>query len=132
MGEPLQPRLRARLMALARPREAEALPVAFDHRRVYVLPTRFGLFYASLLLVMAAGALNYNNNPALLLALLLVGASLASLVATHLQLSGLRMLAIDAEPVAAGTPLHVRLHVQADPRRARRGLRVDDDGAADL
>lgn len=136
MGEPLQPRLRsrlrARLMALARPREAEALPVEFDRRRVYVLPTRFGLFYAMLLLVMVVGALNYNNNPALLLALLLVGAGLASLVAAHLQLSGLRVLAIDAEPVAAGTPLHVRLHVLADPRRARRGLRVDDDGAADL
>lgn len=128
MGE----RLRSRLMALTRPREAEALPVEFDRRRVYVLPTRFGLFYATLLLVMTVGALNYNNNPALLLALLLVGAGLASLVATHLQLSGLRVLSIDAEPVAAGASLHLRVHVQADPRRARRGLRVDDDGALGL
>ena len=128
----LRVRLRARLMALARPREAEALPVVFDRRRVYVLPTRFGLFYATLLLVMTVGALNYNNNPALLLALLLAGAGLASLVGAHLQLSGLRVLAIDAEPVAAGAPLHVRLHVQADPGRTRRGLRVDDDGALEL
>jgi len=128
MGVSLRSRLRARLIALARPREAEPLPVEFDRRRVYVLPTRFGMFFATLLLVMLAGALNYNNNPALLLALLLTGAGLASLVAAHLQLSGLRVVAIDAEPVAAGTPLHVRLHVQADPRRARRGLRVDDHG----
>ena len=119
-------------MALARPHEAEALPVEFDRRRVYVLPTRFGLFFATLLLVMTVGALNYNNNPALLLALLLAGAGLASLIAAHLQLSGLRVLAIDAEPVAAGTPLLARLHAQADPRRARRGLRVDDDGATGL
>ena len=132
MDEPLRSRLRARLMALARPREPEALPVVFDRRRVYVLPTRFGLFYAMLLLVMVVGALNYNNNPALLLALLLVGAGLASLVAAHLQLSGLRVLAIDAEPVAAGVPLQVRLYVQADPARARRGLRVNDDGTLDL
>ena len=125
-------RLRRRLMALARPHEAEALPALFDRRRVYVLPTRFGLFYATLLLVMVAGALNYNNNPALLLGLLLAGASQASLVAAHLQLSGMRVLAIDAEPVAAGTPLQVRLHVQADPGRVRRGLRIDDDGAPGL
>lgn len=122
-------RLRARMMALTRPREAEALPVEFDRRRVYVLPTRFGLFYATLLLVMAVGALNYNNNPALLLALLLVGTGLASLVAAHLQLSGMRVVAIDAEPVPAGTPLQVRLYCQADPGRERRGLRVDADDA---
>ena len=132
MDKPLRSRLRARLMALARPREPEALPVVFDRRRVYVLPTRFGLFYAMLLLVMVVGALNYNNNPALLLALLLVGAGLASLVAAHLQLSGLRVLAIDAEPVAAGAPLQVRLYVQADLARARRGLRINHDGALDL
>ncbi len=131
MGTTLRSRLRTRLMALIRPREPEALPVQFDRRRVYVLPTRFGMFFATLLLVMVIGALNYNNNPALLLALLLVGAGLASLVAAHLQLSGLRVQAIDAEPVAAGSPLLVRVHVQADPSRARHGMRLDD-GALDL
>lgn len=132
LGARLEARLEARLMALARPRAPEPLPVEFDRRRVYVLPTRFGLFYAVLLLVMTAGALNYNNNPALLLALLLAGAGLASLVAAHLQLSGLRVESIDGEPVAAGGPLLARLHVRADPRRARRGLRVDDHGADGL
>jgi hypothetical protein len=39
-----------------------------------VLPTRFGLFVATLLAAMLLGALNYNNNPALLLALLLAAA----------------------------------------------------------
>ena len=57
---------------------------------MYVLPTRFGLFYLLLVLTMGLGALNYNNNPARLLCLLLVGAVLASLVAAHLQLSGLQ------------------------------------------
>ena len=60
------------------------MPVRFDRRRVYVLPTRFGMFYAALLMAMLLGALNYNNNPALLLGLLLGGAGLASLVAAQL------------------------------------------------
>lgn len=131
MGTARWPRLRARLMALTRPREPESLPVLFASRRVYVLPTRFGLFYATLLLVMLGGALNYNNNPALLLGLLLAGAGLASLLASQLQMTGLRIVAIDAEPVPAGTPLQVRVHVQAVVNRARRGLRVDDDRASD-
>jgi uncharacterized protein (DUF58 family) len=120
-------RARAFALGLTRPRGPEALPVSIDRRRVYVLPTRFGLFYAGLLLGMAAGALNYNNNPALLLCLLLGGAGLASLIAAQMQLTGLSIVAIDAEPVPAGQPLHVRVHAQADPSRLRRGLRVDDD-----
>src|SRR5688572_20480210 len=74
-------RVRALAMSLTRPRGREALPVAIDSRRVYVLPTRFGLFYAALLAAMIVGALNYNNNPALMLGFLLAGAGLASLVA---------------------------------------------------
>lgn len=123
-------RLRARALQWARPREPEPLPVAFDRRRIYVLPTRFGLFYTVLLATMGLGALNYNNNPALLLALLLAGAGLASLIAAQLQLSGLEIVAIDAEPVPAGTPLRLRVHARAKPGRARRGLRVEWEHAA--
>lgn len=116
--------LSARLQALARPREPEPLPVRLDRRRIYLLPTAFGWFFAALLLAMGLGALNYNNNPALLLALLLAGAANASLMAAHLQLSGLQVYAVDAEPVPAGSDLELRLHVRAPPGRERRGLRV--------
>lgn len=107
-----------------RPRGPEALPTHFDRRRVYVLPTRFGLFYALLLATMLLGALNYNNNPALLLGLLLAGAGLASLVAAQLQLTGLLVTAIDAEPVAAGSDLLLRVHASSDDGRRRRGLQL--------
>jgi uncharacterized protein (DUF58 family) len=123
-------RLWARLGALARPRGPEALPVAFDRRRIYILPSAFGTFFAVLLAVMLVGALNYNNNPALLLALLLAGAGNTSLFAAHLQLSGLRVVAAEAEPVAAGTPMLMRVHLRADPSRARRGLRLQLGDAA--
>ncbi len=106
-----------------RPREGEALPIRIDRRRVYVLPTRFGLFFMLLVVTMALGALNYNNNPALLLGLLLAGAGLASLVAAHLQLSGLRVTAIAAEPVAAGQPMPLRIAFAADDDRPRDGIR---------
>ncbi|KAF1687508.1 DUF58 domain-containing protein [Pseudoxanthomonas broegbernensis] len=120
-----------RLRALERPRAPEPLPVAIGRRRIYVLPTPFGLFYAALVLAMVLGALNYNNNPALLLALLLGAAGLASLIATHLQLSGLRVEAVSAEPVAAGQPLAMRLALSSRDGRRRRGLRADLDTASD-
>lgn len=122
--------LRRRLEAFARPRQPEALPVRFDRRRVYVLPTAFGLFFAGLLAAMGLGALNYNNNPALLLGLLLAGAGWASLFIAHLQLVGLEVTSIGAEPVPAGSPLAVRVHARAKHKRERRGLQLDCDGAA--
>jgi uncharacterized protein (DUF58 family) len=118
--------LRARLERFVRPREPEAFPVELHRRRIYVLPTRFGLFFGVLLGAMGVGALNYNNNPALLLMLLLAGAAQTSLLGAHLQLSGLRFVAVSADPVPAGTPIQLRLHARAGTRgRARRGLRVD-------
>lgn len=121
---------RARLRGWARPRRPEGLPIRLDRHRVYVLPTRFGLFLGASLLAMGLGALNYNNNPALLLALLLAGAANASLLAAHLQLTGLVLDGFDAEPVPAGRPIAVRIHARAAAGRVRRGLRVDTDGAA--
>ena len=120
----LRERLATRVALLARPRVPETLPVRLDRRRVYVLPTRFGLFFAVLLLAMLLGALNYNNNPALLLALLLGATGLASLIAAHLQLSGLGIDAVSAEPVAAGTTLSLHLSLSANDARARRGLQL--------
>lgn len=123
---------RARFDAWVRQRQPGSLPVRFDRHRIYVLPTRFGLFFALLLLGMGLGALNYNNNPALLLCLLLAGAANTSLLAAHLQLSGLTIAAIGAEPVPAGSPLAMRVHAHAPPGRERRGLRVDCDGTTSV
>ncbi|MCD7097538.1 DUF58 domain-containing protein [Stenotrophomonas sp. MMGLT7] len=120
---------RRRLQRLARPRAAEPLPVTLDRRRIYVLPTRFGLFVAMLLGAMLLGALNYNNNPALLLALLLGATAVASTIGAHLQLSGLRIETVAAEPVAAGTPLRMRLALARQDGRPRRGLRIDHGDA---
>ena len=109
------------MQLLARPRRPEALPQRLDRHRIYVLPTRFGLFVATLLSAMLLGALNYNNNPALLLALLLAAAAIASAIAAHLQLSGLQIDAISAEPVPAGQPLRLRVDLSLRDRARAMG-----------
>ena len=117
-------RFASRLALLGRPRAPETLPARLDRRRVYILPTRFGLFFAVLLLAMTVGALNYNNNPALLLALLLGATGLASLIWTHLQLSGLVIQAVSAEPVPAGSLMLLHVAVSAVDHRTRPTLRL--------
>src|SRR3546814_9937908 len=74
---------------------------------------------------MLLGALNYNNNPALMLGFLLAAAVHNSFVRAHLNLSGLQLLAVQAEPVAAGNAMHLRCLLQGDGRRDRPALLLD-------
>ncbi len=122
--------LHRRVQAWMRPRQPEVLPVRLDRRRIYILPTATGLFFGLLLATMGLGALNFNNNPALLLALLLAGAAQASLIGAHLQLSGLSFDSVAADPVPAGEPLHLKISLAANDQRVRRGLRIAHGDAA--
>ena len=116
--------LSRRMQSWMRPRQAEHLPARLRRNRIYVLPTLTGLFFALMIGTMGLGALNFNNNPALLLALLLAGAAQASLIAAHMQLSGVVVDAVAADPVPAGEPLRLRIALGADDARMRRGLRI--------
>ena len=100
------------------------LPLTVPGRRILLPPSGFGLFYAVLVLVMTLGALNYGNNPALLLALLLGGSGLVSLLQAQLQLSGLSLAAMQALPVHAGQPLQVQIHLTSIGDRPRHGLQA--------
>jgi len=117
-------RLRARLERFERPRAPEPLPARVDRRRIYVLPTAFGLFYALLVLAMVLGALNYNNNPALLLTFLLASVIHTALLSGWLTLLGLKLHDIGAEPVHVGESIRWRLQWHNPTGRARHGLRL--------
>lgn len=112
-----------RLPALTRLRLPEPVPLTLHRRRIYVLPTAFGLGFAVLLLVMLLGALNYGNNPALLLTCLIGGIVGASLFAGFHALHGLRLLQLHAPEMHAGA--RAVLGLRFDPAaRSRPGLRL--------
>ena len=111
------------LPALTRLRQSESLPIRLDRRRIYVLPTGFGLAFGGLLFVMLLGALNYGNNPALLLTCLLGAAAGASVFFGFRVLSGLALTHIRADDTHAGEPLHLHLRF-APAARARPSVRL--------
>lgn len=112
-----------RLPSLTRYRSPEGLPITLHRRRIYIVPTGFGLGFSVLLLVMLAGALNYSNNAALLLTCLLGAASAASMLVAFRNLDGLRLANIRAGHAVAGDPLTITL--EFDSARLRQGIRVD-------
>ncbi|MEP6939978.1 MAG: DUF58 domain-containing protein [Rudaea sp.] len=112
-----------RLPALTRMKRVEPLPIVLHRRRIYVVPTRFGLAYSAMLIVMLLGALNYNNNPALLLTCLVGAATYQSIFSGFRTLNRLALRSLKARPCHAGDVLRVSLHFDS-ASLARRALRM--------
>lgn len=80
-------------------------------RRIYLLPTRFGLL---LLLVAAAvwvGALNYAVSLAYVLAFWVIGLLLVAVLMAYRQLAGLQLQVQESEGVFVGQYAECRLHL---------------------
>lgn len=118
-----------RLPALTRLKRSEPLPIALHRRRIYVVPTRFGLLFSLMLVVMLLGALNYNNNPALLLTCLLGAAAYQSVFAGFGALNRVELRAVKAQPCSAGEVLRLSLVFRADGAQ-RLSLRCRMENAA--
>lgn len=116
-----------RLPALTRLRAIESLPIGLHRRRIYVLPSMFGIGFAILLVIMQLGALNYANNPALLLTCLLAAAAWMSLFIGFRTLADLQLVAVSASACHAGDVALVSCHFAAS-RRARPNLRLRWNG----
>ncbi len=112
-----------RLPALTRYRRPEPLPIQLNRRRIYIVPSGFGLGFTVLLGAMLAGALNYSNNAALLLTCLLGAASAASMLVAFRDLNGLRLTRIRAGQALAGQPMTLTLEFEATGNR--QAIRLD-------
>ncbi|HZF17578.1 MAG TPA: DUF58 domain-containing protein [Steroidobacteraceae bacterium] len=90
----------------------DRLPLEFHRRRVYILPTGFGLLYAAILLGMLLAGLNYNNNIALALAFMLGSLGIVAMHYCHRNLTGLELVGVEAAPVFAGDAGKLRLELR--------------------
>jgi uncharacterized protein (DUF58 family) len=80
----------ARFRAYAARRHGiDTLPASIHRRRIYILPTRFGIMLALLLLAMMVAGLNYNSNLGLAFAFLMAGLGLVAMHHCHRNLHGL-------------------------------------------
>jgi uncharacterized protein (DUF58 family) len=79
-------KLRARVI---RRHGRDSLPISISRRRIYILPTRFGIMLAAILAAMLIAGLNYNSNLALAFAFLM--ASMALVTMHHCNRNLLRL-----------------------------------------
>jgi uncharacterized protein (DUF58 family) len=104
MADPVSPdSLSQRFARFARvnPSEVDG-SVTIRPSAIYILPTRFGLLFASATVLMLIGSINYANNLGFLLTFFLGGLGMVSMVHTWRNLNGLRLRPLRAEPIFAG------------------------------
>ncbi len=97
-------------------------------RKLYMLPTRHGLLFSLVLLVIFMASVNYNNGLAYGLTFLLTATALVSMLHTHRNVSGLDVRILSCNPVFAGDSAYFRvtIHNAGDYARAAIWLFCED------
>ncbi len=98
-------------------RGTESLPVTFDWRRIYVLPSKPGLFFATIWFLMMMAGLNFNNNMSLMLVFLLFGLAQVLLYRTFFNLRNLRLEQVTAQPAFLGEDINLKITVGSNDQK---------------
>src|SRR5689334_23944144 len=83
--------------------------IVLVRRRVYMLPTRFGVLFGVMLLLMLSGSVNYALGLGYVLTFLLAALSVSTILHTFRNLAGLRVTTLRTTPVFAGDVAHFQL-----------------------
>ncbi|BAN35115.1 hypothetical protein SCD_n01286 [Sulfuricella denitrificans skB26] len=82
--------------------DVEQGPIILDRQRIFILPTRHGLVFAAVLLLMLVGSINYSLSLGFVLTFLLGAMALVSILHTYRNLAQLTISAGKTMPVFAG------------------------------
>lgn len=111
-------------------RVPEAPPVTLVQRRVYILPTRQGLFFAAVLGVLLLASINYALSLGFILTFLLAAMGFVALHHTWRNLAYLQVRPVRAQPVFAGETACFSLSLESPSRRARYAIAVQRGAAS--
>jgi uncharacterized protein (DUF58 family) len=112
-------------------RGAAELPLMFEYRHIYVMPTRFGFWFGFLLALTVLGGLNFNNNMTLMLGFLLAAIAQLTTLLAYRNLVGLRVEAIRAKPVYSGESACFRVLIRNPEERNRFAIEAVSPEARD-
>jgi uncharacterized protein (DUF58 family) len=101
--------------------------IVLVQRRVFILPTRQGLLFVGVILLMLIGSVNYDLSLGFILAFLLGAAGIQTMLHTFRNLAHLRISAGRVSPVFAGELAQFQLHLLNNTRSDRHGIGVTAD-----
>ncbi len=98
--------------------------IVLVQRRVFILPTRQGLLFAGVIVLMLIGSVNYDLSLGFILAFLLGASGIQTMLLTFRNLAHLRISAGRVLPVFAGEQALFHLHLLNSTRADRYGIGV--------
>ncbi len=106
-------------------REREPGEIWLSQRRVFILPSRAGIGFGFLLLVLFIGAINYNLGLGFALTFFGAGCALVDMYLTTKNLAGLHLAPGRAQPVFAGEEARFELNLINRSKRDRFAVHID-------
>lgn len=101
-----------------------ARAIVLDQRRIFIFPSRAGLFFLGALLVMLIAAINYQNNMAFALVFFLFSLFAIAILHTFGNLSGLGIEALRGRPVFAGEIAEFDIQLRRSGKRAYHSIQL--------
>jgi len=93
--------------------------IVLTRRRIYILPTYYGVLFAMLLMLLLVGATNYNNSLGFVLTFLLTSIGLVSIIHTYRNLLQLKISTGKASAVFCGSMATFHLQLENRDKRPR-------------
>jgi len=102
-------------------------PIVLVQRRVFILPTRHGLLFAGVLLLMLVGSINYALSLGFVLTFLLVGLGLNAMIYTFRNLARLSVSGGRVQPVFVGDTASFPVHLENPGHISRHAIGLTDE-----
>ncbi len=103
-----------RWLSWLKKRRPAAQTFELSQKSTYIFPTRYGFLLLGVLLLMAVGATNYQNNLIFIAAFMVVALGLLCILMTFGNLVGIRFSAHNPEPVYAGQTARFPVSLSSD------------------
>lgn len=116
----------------ARRHGRDSLPITINRRRVYILPTRFGIMLALMLAAMLIAGLNYNSNLGLAFAFLMTSIALVTMHHCNRNLLGLKVDVTTEADAFAGREASFEFVLRNDSTIDRRDVEIRCKTAAGM
>lgn len=102
--------------------------VTLDKNRVYILPTKIGVLFSLLLIILLLGSVNYGKSLGYMLVFLLAGVGNIAMLAIWRNIAGLRLRAGGCAPVFAGEQARFAVQLQNPGPLIRYSIAISQDG----
>lgn len=124
LAEPLRTAWRKRFGRWLANRNPRGRRILLNQRRLFIFPSRMGLLFALLLLLILLIGINYQNNLAYAVAFLLASLFVVAVLHTYANLAGLSVEAVRAGAVFPGQRSRFSLRLGQRENRPRYALRL--------